>query len=301
MAPIIDIVRHAQALHNIQGGHIRDPELTSQGLIESRYLSDRFPYGHNVTHILSSPLRRAVTTALIGIVPTVDRRIKVQLFPELQEVNASPSSTGIPKSELATHYTVNKHRLDMSLLSEDWYHKGSNTRYAPSISKVDARARAARMYLWRLARYAFEAGDDNAHIVAVTHGEFAHWLTGDFRGVAADRNTGWANAEFRSYRFRNFIATECHDPQLIETTESLTRRGGYGMPPLLNMAVMDSIRSLAEERVRAYYEMLRRQEAPERVSSNRLPEGSNDSDKFEEINESDGSDEWVDVEDEPGL
>ncbi|KAG4220331.1 hypothetical protein PC116_g31190 [Phytophthora cactorum] len=64
---------------------------------------------------------------------------------------------------------------------------------------------------------------------------------------------------------------------------------------------MESLRRLAEERVRAYYEMLRRQEAPERVSSNNLPEGPNDSDKFEEINESDGSDEWVDIEDEPGL
>ncbi|KAI1472053.1 histidine phosphatase superfamily [Daldinia caldariorum] len=299
MAPIIDIIRHAQALHNLQGGHIKDPELTSRGLIECQQLRADYQFGPKVTHILSSPLKRATTTALVGILPTVDPRIKVQLLPELQEVNASLSSTGIPKSELAVHYTRDKNRLDMSLLDEDWYRKGSNTFFAPVVSKVYARARAARMCLWRLARYAMEAGDDDAHIVAVTHGEFAHWLTGDFRGVSMSRNTDWRNAELRSYRFQNIIAAEPHDPQLVETMDSAAKRGGFAVHSLMNMGTMQVFRRIAEERVMAYHQILKTQEVPEKIPpSHKSPGGLDGLDKFEEVHRSDGSDEWVDVEDE---
>ncbi|KAI1800182.1 histidine phosphatase superfamily [Daldinia bambusicola] len=299
MAPTIDIVRHAQALHNIQGSHIKDPELTSQGLLECQQLRNQYQFGDKVTHILSSPLKRAITTALVGIIPAVDPRIKVQLLPALQEINGSPSSTGLPKSELATHYAGDQNRVDMSLLTEDWYRKGSGTLYAPTVSSVYERARAARVFLWRLARRAMEAGDDDAHIVVVTHGEFAHWLTGDFRGVMVARNTNWGNAEVRSYRLKGINADMPDDPQLVETTKSISTRGLPAAHISVSAGDLQIIRRIAEGRVMAYNEQLSIQEAAAKTSpSNNSPEGSDGSDSFEKIQHSDGSDEWVDVEDE---
>ena len=276
MAPIIDIIRHAEAEHNIKGSQVRDPGLTARGRRQARRLAAAYPYRDRVARIVASPMRRTIETALAAFAPADDgdgegaagaqSRITLALLPELQEVNASPSSTGSPVRTLMRTYGD---AVDVTRLGADedededeengWFRKGSDTPFAPDPAKVAERARRARGWLRDLARTlaaapdnsdtnAASTDDDDAtgdgkdralHIVVVTHGEFAHWLTGDFSGVSALSNTGWRNAEFRSYQFAAADGDEDEDENaiitLVETERSIVRRGalaGLSPPPL---------------------------------------------------------------------
>ncbi|KAI2473341.1 phosphoglycerate mutase-like protein [Annulohypoxylon bovei var. microspora] len=222
MAPTIDIIRHAQAHHNLAGSNIPDPRLTSQGSRECIDLQARFKEldsGENITHVISSPMRRAIETSST-IVELAKDDTKITLFAYLQEVNATPSSTGTGLQELLDSYPYLS--FDADTLNEDWYRKGPDTPFAPDAAKVENRALIARIFLRDAAREAVSKGQPNAHIVVVTHGEFAHWLTDDFAGIGYHRNSGWHNAEIRSYQFLNLEDTE--GAPLVETPNSLQRR-----------------------------------------------------------------------------
>ncbi|RYO79429.1 hypothetical protein DL766_006867 [Monosporascus sp. MC13-8B] len=217
MGPTIDIVRHAEAFHNIMGGGVRDPSLTPRGKMQCQNLALQFPYRDRVAHVVASPMRRTIETALLGLGAVLAQGKKITPLPELQEVNSSPSSTGSPADTLRAEYGD---AVDLSRLDNDWYRKGSNTEFTPNPAKVEARARRARVWLRELAHTV--AAD--AHIVVVTHGEFVHWLADDFAGVSVRSNTGWYNAEFRSYEFANRDGGDT-EAALIETATSRERRG----------------------------------------------------------------------------
>ncbi|KAI0854161.1 hypothetical protein F5Y00DRAFT_256659 [Daldinia vernicosa] len=111
----------------------------------------------------------------------------LKLLADLQEISPSPNSTGVPKSSLSRRYDE-KGLVEVDGLNEKWHIKGHNSPYAPQVPKVEARVRSARRHLLTLARKAIEAGKDDAHIVVITHGEFAHWLTDDFQGAFIGTN-----------------------------------------------------------------------------------------------------------------
>ncbi|KAL7624418.1 hypothetical protein AAE478_005982 [Parahypoxylon ruwenzoriense] len=234
MAPTIDIIRHVVAEHNIRGSWIRDPGITAgSGWRQCESLARRYPYGDRVTHIVSSPMKRTIQTVIFGLAAALPRRRpvnKIILLPELQEVNATPSGTGRPKSELEDMFPAAESlgfNLDAALLAEDWYRKDSDTGFAPAPAKVEERARRARVFLRDLAREAARTRPD-AHVVVMTHGEFAHWLTDDFEGVSELFNTDWGNGEFRSYQF-SCLDDDDGDGRaaLVETRESAAlRRAG---------------------------------------------------------------------------
>ncbi|KAI0850806.1 hypothetical protein F5Y00DRAFT_268200 [Daldinia vernicosa] len=89
----------------------------------------------------------------------------------------APGQTYHPGNDMASKSHDPK---PLNGLNEKWHLKGHNSPYAPQVPKVEARARSARRHLLTLAREAIEAGKDDAYIVVITHGEFAHWLTDDF-------------------------------------------------------------------------------------------------------------------------
>ncbi|OTA88702.1 hypothetical protein M434DRAFT_398946 [Hypoxylon sp. CO27-5] len=264
MAPTIDIIRHAESYHNLIGPEIPDPTITHRGERQCEALRQKYPFGDKVAYIISSPLRRAIETALKAIKPLVDDAVELILLPELQEINASPSSTGSSKVALQFLYKG----LDLSALSDDWHLKGSDTPFAPNVEKVEARAKVARNWLRMLALKLVEDGNEDAHIVVVTHGEFAHWLTDDFIGVDYGRNSGWYVCEFRSYRFLKLDAPEAEDVEMVETHESLRRRGvdpdkPYVAPDGRDNARLKRIASITvqiHERVLAEREFQRQQE-----------------------------------------
>ncbi|KAI0850116.1 histidine phosphatase superfamily [Daldinia vernicosa] len=281
MAPTIDIIRHAEATHNIAGSRKRDAKLTNYGAGQCILLRDAYPFGPKVTHIVSSPLRRAIDTGVIGITPIVDEIIKIKLLADLQEISPSPSSTGLPKSSLSRRYDE-KGLVEVDELDEKWHLKSHNSPYAPQVPKVEARARSARQHLRTLARQAIEAGKDDAHIVVITHGEFAHWLTDDFQGVTEASNSGWRSTEFRSYQIQNILAPDHVDPVLIETTESIVRRQAFISNQQTDGAPVRDPKEIAIKRVDAYTELYENQGRISPYSSS----------------EDEDSDGWVDVGDE---
>lgn len=87
MPPTIDIIRHAESYHNVADAGYPDPPITHKGRRQCETLRQEYPFGDKVTHIVSSPLRRAIETAVIAIQPIVNKHVQITLRPELQEIN----------------------------------------------------------------------------------------------------------------------------------------------------------------------------------------------------------------------
>ncbi|KAI1489811.1 phosphoglycerate mutase-like protein [Biscogniauxia mediterranea] len=208
MAPVIDVIRHAEAWHNVCRSNIQDPGLTPDGEDQSYKLRDTYPFMDKVSHVVSSPAQRAVATALIAFDPVVTNGKKVILLPDLQETGAKLSDTGSPRKRLEALF---KPHVDLSHLSERWYRRDPDSDYAPDVAKVEARARRARRFIRRLAR----AAPDDAHIVVVTHGGFAHFLTEDYEALGPGSFTDYDNAELKSYRFAGDLTDDDDDAPLV--------------------------------------------------------------------------------------
>lgn len=167
MTKIIHLIRHAEGFHQLPRDHpnalVRDPCLTTTGIIQSGQFNQRFPY-HSCTDLLcASPLRRTIQTASLAFEPEIRRGLKILALADAQESSDAPCDTGSDVYKLVSEFgTI----LDVSLLHEGWYEKnGINS------SSVDA--------LWeraiRLRRFLRERPEKN--IVLVSHGTFAHYIT----------------------------------------------------------------------------------------------------------------------------
>ncbi|KAI1640592.1 histidine phosphatase superfamily [Biscogniauxia mediterranea] len=195
MAPVIDIIRHAEARNNVEGSHIRDPDLTPHGFDQCDSLRKSYPSRDKVSCIVASPMKRTIQTALFGFPDLIEHGKKIIAIPELQENSARPSDTGSPLPELKEEYDP---YVDWVCVSETWFLKGPDTRFAPVKEKVEERARIARLGLRELAR---RVGPDG-HIVVVTHGAFGHFLTQDFLGLRPGKGSGvFRHARVKSYEF----------------------------------------------------------------------------------------------------
>lgn len=71
-----------------------------------------------------------------------------------------------------------KGMVDLGLVEVGWNDKSEGTRWAPEASKIEARARDARVWLRALG---MRHGED-AEIVVVTHGGYLHYFTEDWVG-----------------------------------------------------------------------------------------------------------------------
>ncbi|KAI6362213.1 hypothetical protein MCOR25_006285 [Pyricularia grisea] len=233
MPATIYFVRHAQGYHNlpqVPGGPnpslLADPDLTELGKEQCAELSEKFPFHYKITHLVASPLRRTLYTCLLSFGPVLKqgRVQKVTALPELQEIGAIPSDTGSDPAVLAKEFGNEK--VDLGLVKDDWTNKGPGSPFAPELEKLDARARAARIWLRKLAS---EVEGDEAHIVVVTHGAILHFLTEDWDGTSINNSTGWQNTEWRSYEFADSSGQDSQ-ASLKETKESRERRRGTAIP-----------------------------------------------------------------------
>ncbi|KAH9908451.1 phosphoglycerate mutase [Xylariomycetidae sp. FL2044] len=221
MAPIIHLVRHAEAFHNLSGDNeeLPDPDLTPLGQVQCRELQERFPHHNRITHLVASPLRRTIHTCLLSFKPAVSSGEAIILLPDVQEVLLKPCDIGSDSTKLRAEFGD---KLDYSLLTDGWNDKSPSSVYEPTPDKLDTRSRNARLWL-RYQAKSFSSSD--AQIVLVTHGGILHFLTQDWDGMDLGRGTGWKNAEFRSYEFRD---PTFEDPEaaLQETDSSWRQRRG---------------------------------------------------------------------------
>ncbi|KAL8418206.1 hypothetical protein RB594_001713 [Gaeumannomyces avenae] len=229
MPATIHLVRHAQGYHNLpreKGGPdphmLSDPELTELGKQQCADLCASFPHHDKITHLVASPIRRTVYTALLSFRPAVDAGKAVKALPEVQEVSSLPCDTGSAPDVLAREFDS---KLDLALVKDGWNDKSPSSPFAPQLSKLQARSRAARVWLRDLA--ARSGGDP--HIVVVTHGGILHFLNQDWDGMTKEAGTGWKNTEWRSYEFVD-ASGEDPDAKLRETSASWERRRGSAAP-----------------------------------------------------------------------
>ncbi|KAH0538891.1 hypothetical protein FGG08_004547 [Glutinoglossum americanum] len=198
-------VRHAEGLHNVGfAHHIPDPHLTPLGHQQCVNLNLSFPHHDTIELLVSSPLRRALYTALHGFATLIHQRgLRVIVLPDVQEGNSAPCDIGSPLEELRKEFDKEFEGVfDFGEVGEEWYVKAG--RYAATPDAIQVRAKAARE--WLKAR-------PEKEIVLITHGGFISYVT-------EDPGAEWSNIEYRSYQF----APDSDSASLIETEASSKRR-----------------------------------------------------------------------------
>ncbi|OGE47540.1 hypothetical protein PENARI_c042G05003 [Penicillium arizonense] len=212
MSPIVHCVRHAQGVHNLSHAnhHLPDPELTPLGEEQAGALGARFPALENIQLILSSPLRRAIQTALLAFPSKVgDGGLQVIAWPEVQEASDLICDTGRDLLEIKAEFE--KLPVDFTVVEPGWHIKEG--KWAPVAGRLLERAQLARQWL---------SQRPEKEIVVVSHGCFLHSLTNDWVNAVNSHATDWANAEVRSFAFAH---DEDERPALRETLESRKNRG----------------------------------------------------------------------------
>jgi broad specificity phosphatase PhoE len=213
MAPVIDVIRHAESTHNTTGNvYVRDPNLTIEGELQAFRLGRSYAFMRCISHIVSSPMRRAIRTALIAFEDKLLDGKKIILLPELQETGVQPSDTGQPPAALEMAF---RPQVDTSLLDNNWCYKGQGSKYVPDMTLIEARARDARVFLRELA----QSAPDDAHIVIVSHGGFLHFLTEDYSGLSQRYFTSYGNTAMRSFQFVDLYGDD-PDAKMVEMEES---------------------------------------------------------------------------------
>lgn len=184
MAAQVHVVRHAESVHNVSKDYTqRDPSLTPLGLQQAAQLVHEFPYSPRVAVIITSPLQRAIQTALAAFPHVLDKQYfdphsglgiengsLLIIDPELQERSALPCGTGSSREALEEAF-----RIDFSDLAENWHVKeGLNS---PDEDTVKERARSVRSSVAELVDGLKDK--EKRQIVIVTHGVFMKFLVED--------------------------------------------------------------------------------------------------------------------------
>ncbi|KAF8859758.1 phosphoglycerate mutase family protein-like protein [Acephala macrosclerotiorum] len=203
MVKKIYLVRHAQGEHNIANNfYVPDATLTPYGRTQCQHLQQTFPHHSSVEIVLSSPLRRAIQTAIHSFSPALLRpEVKFLLVPLAQEISAKPCDVGHEREDLEKELKrllseegkeegFDPKRIDYSILEEGWSLK--NGLYEDSLQAVENRAAELRKWLWRRPE---------KEIVLVTHGAFLHYLTEDWDNFEASHGTAYKNCEYRVFTF----------------------------------------------------------------------------------------------------
>lgn len=242
MPPTIHFVRHGVAAHNISlDGSLSDPALTQLGEQQAASLRDTFPHHAQLTRVISSPLQRAMQTAILAF--SRDDLGPVVALDTLQETSDFPSSTGPSLEGLRERYG---NAVDLTLVREGWNDKGKRSIFEPEWEKLVARTRDARRTIRELAG---TTGD--GHVVVVAHGAVLLFLTEDWETFPeireffffsfffcaamwclwalmltfSDIAYPWGNCEHRMYEFTDPTGQD-GNATLRETDDSWRRRKG---------------------------------------------------------------------------
>ncbi|KAL4889388.1 phosphoglycerate mutase-like protein [Aspergillus ambiguus] len=246
MSPIVHLVRHAEGLHNLGQEHwsLIDPLLTDRGREQCLQLRKTFPFHSNIELVVSSPLSRAIFSAVESFLPVFQSRAeqKLLLLPDLQEIGDFPCDIGSSVEDLTERLKDLNVLIDYSHVDRAWTSKTG--RYSPLISAIRARARAVRYWL---------STRPEKEIIVVSHGAFLHFLTEDWEDSYLEEATGWKNAEYRTYELKTTArqsATSDGTPRCIndacmtETPESRLRRGKTSTAPSLEEQVRLCVQAL---------------------------------------------------------
>jgi len=175
MSPLIHIIRHGEALHNVQRGYPdRDPPLTKAGNYSTKHIN----LVAQPDLIIISPMTRTLQTAM-NIVPSLAEQalfdIPVQIWPDLREANDAICNKGLSRAELESKFP----QFDFSECNREWdyaYH---------TIQDATDRAERVRKRLKELST-------SYRNIAIITHRGFKAFLV---------KGKRFGLAEVRCYRF----------------------------------------------------------------------------------------------------
>ncbi|KAK7186450.1 hypothetical protein DPSP01_002118 [Paraphaeosphaeria sporulosa] len=226
----ISIVRHGQGFHNLTHNYdLRDPLLTPLGHEQCAQLSATYPNHDTVDLIIASPIRRTIQTAAFSFGPALARAdVPFLLDPKLQELGSHNADRGLDPEDLKTWLTETEkegekkfkfdwEKIDVSGVEEGWNSKKGY--YAYEANAIYQRAADMRASL-------YQRNED--HIVLVSHGAIAHFLTEDWQIHDPMLGTNWSNCEIREYVFSG--NSKDGDAHLVEIEESKARRPPYEGP-----------------------------------------------------------------------
>jgi broad specificity phosphatase PhoE len=111
----IAIVRHAQAIHNVERGYLHgDPPLTPFG-IENPF-SIKLPFEPDL--IVVSPMRRTIQTALLAFSQLLHGSdpVQIEVWPDLREAHDAICNQGSPVADLKMEFSA----LDFSECMPQW-------------------------------------------------------------------------------------------------------------------------------------------------------------------------------------
>lgn len=233
MTATIHCVRHAQGLHNVGAGcyTIPDPQLTPLGIEQCETLrKSTFSDQSNIALVMASPLCRTLHSAHIIFHPALKSGERclpcILALPDAQETSDDLCDIGSDPHDLRTIVVEKNWPVDLSLITDGWNDKSLGSRYSPASRAIEARARDARILIRQKVRELVADGNNDVHIVLVTHGGFLHYVTNDWEDAMLSNGTGWQNCETRSYHFQHDFQTDMdRDAMLVETTQSRKSRG----------------------------------------------------------------------------
>ncbi|KAK5692171.1 hypothetical protein LTR97_011345 [Elasticomyces elasticus] len=212
MPPILHLVRHAEGHHNVayHGECIHDPFLTETGVKQCKQLCTSFLHHDKIELLMASPMKRTIQTCKLSFQPAIDRGLKILLMPLAQESSDEQMDTGGKIEHLEEPFggIIDSHRA--TDVHPYWYRNVG--RFASDPQTQMERARQLRCFI--LTR-------EEKHVVLVSHGSFAHAITGNFEPDGTQTTRMWENAECRSYTFDE---TSGEEARIVETEESKGRR-----------------------------------------------------------------------------
>ncbi|KAK4168243.1 histidine phosphatase superfamily [Cladorrhinum sp. PSN259] len=183
MPPTIILVRHAQALHNVDRDYtIHDPLLSELGrnqcLELKANLVPKIPSELDVELIIVSPMKRTIETALIAFSELIERGVPIVAHAGWQENSSQPCDLGSPVSALSPQFP----QVDFSEVDPVFPHKLGN-QYAPTRRAIIARGQSVLKDLY---------GRKEKAVIVVSHSGFLRaGVTGKW----------FHNADYRVFTF----------------------------------------------------------------------------------------------------
>ncbi|KAF3010335.1 hypothetical protein E8E14_007920 [Neopestalotiopsis sp. 37M] len=212
MPPTLILIRHAQALHNIDGRyHLHDPDLSEIGFEQLKPLRESLmahPLAQNAGLIVTSPMRRTIQTTLGSVDWLVAKGVKVEADADWQENSAKPCDTGSPVTALGEEFPV----VDFSSLDPVYPDKSTpaGSRYAYNKKALLARGQHALRGLYNRPEKV---------IIVVSHSGFLRECISGF---------WFFNSDYRIFEFEERASDD--QPYILkQCDETLEQGGGLGL------------------------------------------------------------------------
>lgn len=235
----VHLIRHCQSSLNVppHDKNKLDPDLTATGINQAKALGRSFPHLTPETLIIASPLRRTLNTAIHAFKDHLSAtNSQILALPELQELTQWPCDTGSSLACLLTEYR--DHPVNFDKVTYKWDSKDGY--FSPSERRSLQRMTDTRQWLYE---------QKVQNIICIGHCRCLQLLVEEdsYERIRAGLcSEEWQNGEWRSYRFEVGPKWE---KELVETRESLKRRGKRENVAVLGDYGEESLKSGSEERV----------------------------------------------------